>query len=239
MPWEFCKERRPRLYAFFNERGFAISYTPSREIFDFLMEKRRLYCVSKKFGPRQFTRLLGGCVRNGWEAMAAHYIDLGSFVDDMVSRDCLTDTGGMKDEPIIVCACRRGHEGVVKLLLGRGARTAVPALEVAVQYGQDAIARFLLHNGAEFGNAMSKKVGKGCGHILKELFNNGETIGNDSRSLLVSAIGQEDVAIFWLLLEQGADLSDRETVLDCVKIAEQNGLDSMLKLLNEAGVDLP
>lgn len=238
-PWEFSKERRPSLYAYFNERDFAIPYTPSREISDFLMEKRRLYCVSKKFSPRQFTRLLGGCARNGWEAMTAHYIDLGASVDGMVSRDCLTDTVGDEDEPIIVCACRRGHEGVVKLLLGRGASTAAPALEVAVQYLQDTIVRLILHNGAEFGNTVSKAVEKGYGRILKELFENGATIGNDSRPLLISAVGQEDVAIFWLLLEQGADLTDRKTVLDCMKEAEENGLDSMLKLLSEAGANLP
>jgi hypothetical protein len=105
-------------------------------------------------------------------------------------------------------------------------------LEVAVQYGQDSIVRLLLHNGAEFGNAVSKAVEKGYGHILKELFENVATIGNDSRPLLVSAVGQEDVAIFWLLLQQDADLTDRKIVLDCVKTAEENGLDSMLKLLS-------
>jgi ankyrin repeat protein len=64
-----------------------------------------------------------------------------------------------------------------------------------------------------------------------------ETVGR--RSPLVSAISLEHTAMFNLLLERGADLSE-DKAKRCVRKAKAKaqGLESMLRLLEERGVDV-
>jgi hypothetical protein len=63
-----------------------------------------------------------------------------------------------------------------------------------------------------------------------------ESIGAESP--LASAIGMEHVVLFNLLLERGADLDSPGTAEECVRRAKKDGLESMLTLLEEHGVDI-
>jgi ankyrin repeat protein len=62
-----------------------------------------------------------------------------------------------------------------------------------------------------------------------------ETIG--PQSALVSAIAKEHTAMFTLLVERGADLYADGVAEACVQRAKDNGLHSMLLLLQAHGVD--
>jgi hypothetical protein len=55
---------------------------------------------------------------------------------------------------------------------------------------------------------------------------------------LASAISMEHTELFNFLIERGADLDTSGTAEECVKRAKKDGLDSMLSLLKEHGVDV-
>ena len=231
--WEFSRKKRPS-YPYRNESALASMHTPSREIFDFLMEKRKTHCINRGFGSKEYTEFLAHCVRDDWIEMAAHYIDLGASVEGPAPS---INVRGEPDR-MLVYASKKGHQDIVKLLLTRGGNTSAPALEVAAHNGHLDIVRLLLAHGADFGDAISKAAAKGYGDIVEELLNNGAEIQNGPRPLLVHAIEHKHEAMFRLLVERGVDLRDHDPIKDCVSVAKEKGLDSMLKLLTEFGGEL-
>jgi hypothetical protein len=56
--------------------------------------------------------------------------------------------------------------------------------------------------------------------------------------LLPHAIENEHVIMFLLLVERGCDVTEPDTVAACVKVAQEKGLDSMLELLRESGMEV-
>jgi hypothetical protein len=79
---------------------------------------------------------------------------------------------------------------------------------------------------------------KGYGDIVEELLNAGADVKNGSHSLPPHAIEHEHVVMFRLLVERGCDVKDPAAVAVCVKVAQEKGLDSMLELLREAGIEI-
>lgn len=205
---------------------------PSREIFEFLMEKRRLHCINKEFGQKDYTDFLRHCAIKGWTDMAAHYLDLGAFLEGL-------DTSlwqGQERWPLLE-ACKNGHRDVIEVLLKYGANTCLLALEFAAGRGYLDIVRSLLQQGAELGDAISLAAAKGYGDVDQELLDHGADIKNLRRPLLVYAVEQERVSLFRRLVERGCDPCDRKTVAECVRLAKEQGLESMLQLLSEHGVN--
>ncbi|KAH3976617.1 hypothetical protein HBH52_122240 [Parastagonospora nodorum] len=207
LPWVFSRKRRPH-HAYANEWMLALVHTPSRQVFEFLMEKRR------------------------WTDMAEHYLRLGASVEGVGDRSLCGE-----DRRPLLLACRRGHKDTIKMLLEHQADNAVPALELAVGWGDLATVRLLLQHKAEFGDALALAVAKGHRDVVQELLDHGADIKIGSRPLLAYAIEHENVALFPLLVERGCDPRVDEAATECVRIAKGYGLESMLQLLREHGVN--
>jgi hypothetical protein len=229
--WEFSRDRRVR-HKEENESGLARFHTPSKEVFDFLTEKRILHCIDRQFGEDQYTDFLRHCAVKGWAEMAACYLDLGASVDGLTPKPmcCIEQKRPLLD------ACSYGHQEVVKVLLDHGASTSAPALEQAAGNGHLRIVQMLLASGAEHGDALSRAAAKGYGDVVEVLLNHGAEVRDSSASLLVSAIEHEHTAMFRLLIERGCEVRDTDTAAKCVRAAREQGLESMLQLLREFGV---
>ena len=231
--WEFTRDKRNHPhYIRRNESRLAEMATPSREVFEFLMEKRRLHCINREFGPVQYTCFLRGCAVEGWTEMAEHYLSLGASVEGAGEKFL-----GGKDRRPLVLACRHGHKDTIRMLLEHQADTAVPALELAIGWGDLATVRLLLQHKAEFGDALSLAAAKGHMDVVQELLDHGADINIGSRPLLAYAIEHEHVALFRLLVERGCDPRVEEAATEFVGTAKEHGLESMLQLLREYGVN--
>ncbi|KAF2676285.1 ankyrin [Lentithecium fluviatile CBS 122367] len=108
-------------------------------------------------------------------------------------------------------ACERGFEGIVRLLLEHGAKIHDITLAAAAKGGHLNVVRALLEYGADP--------------------NQGEPLP------IISAISRERKDMFQELLGYGASLAGQNGV-EAVKKAREEGLESMLALLEEHGVDI-
>ncbi|USP75887.1 hypothetical protein yc1106_03161 [Curvularia clavata] len=222
-PW-VCKRKARPSYLSDNARTVAELNTPRREIFDWIMEKRRIHLPDKRFGEKEFTRFLHESAHMGWVDMTAYYLALGALVDGIYLPNCRYS----RERPL-VGAARNGHKEVVKLLLNHGADTSQPALETAVEYVHFDVFYLLLEHGAETGRALAVAVAKGYRSIVNVLLERGGHTKEHLQSLLPRAIETEDKAIFQTLAKH-VEIDDA-TRAECAKVAEENGLESMAELL--------
>lgn len=82
--------------------------------------------------------------RHGYEPLVRLLLEKG-FEVNTAAQD--SETRNSKTTALI-CAAERGHQGVVKFLLSKGAHDVSGALIVAVYRGNMAVCRILLENGA-------------------------------------------------------------------------------------------
>ena len=202
--------------------------TPSKEVWDFIMGLRKIHPVTEEFGQKEYTSCLDRCASAGWADMAAHLLDLGAWVNGTSPYD-------VHWRPL-VCACKRGHCNVVKVLLAHGADTS-GAVEAASQHGHLAIVQILLKHGADTTGALEKAAAGGYRDIVELLLDHGADPNDGSPNSLVYAIELEHVALFRLLMERGA-IMEEETSAECVRRAKEKGFESMSELLRENGVDV-
>jgi len=151
------------------------------------------------------------------------------------------------DDSALRIAVQHGNEGMVKLLLERGAETEQPAsydlttltpLQLAVREGREAIVRMLLDHGAEtelhpkYGNGwtpLQLAVTGGHKRILEMLLEKGaktEPSGKPSHAALHLAIQRGDEAIVQILVEKGARI-DQSVLL----LARGGGNEEMVEFL--------
>lgn len=199
-PWAFSRKRTRPSYPFHNEQGLARLHTPSREIFDFFMEKRRAYCTTRAYGAKEYTAFPVHSAQNGWVDMTTHYLSLGASVEGLG-----LSTDDAEQRPLIG-ACRYGHEEVVRVLLAHGAETCQPALETAVRYGQLGIVSVLLDHGAEIGGAIAEAVAKGYRIIVHAVLRHDNKANSGLQDLLVRAVDCPESRVL-------ADLKSKTTSL--------------------------
>lgn len=136
-------------------------------------------------------------------------------------------------------ACMRGHTAVVEYLLAAGAGTE-GTIEIAAQWGRLQVVQRLLGIGVPPTKALEKAAAGGYLDVVRVLLDAGadtnETTG--AKSPLASAIAKEHTAMFHLLIERGADVHATGVAEECVKRAQEDGLESMLRLLQSHGVDV-
>lgn len=220
-PWVFDIKRPPRGYS--NQCRIAPMNTPSLEVLEFLFEKQRQHCTSINFDVEHYTELLRGCAVQGWHETMERYIELGAAIDG--HKD------SKQDKRPLVYACRNGHEEVVRVLLGHGADTSAPALEDAAENGHLSIVRILLKHGAEIGDAVARALSKGYMDMVDELLSGGAMVKNDTAHMLVLAVKREHTRMFHFLHQRAQRPISKKIVVVCTKLAQEQGLDSMLELL--------
>jgi hypothetical protein len=229
-PWRFSRKRSRPSYSFNNEIGVARLHTPSRAIFNFITEKRQIHCNTRTYGVKEHTSFLVKCARDGWVDMAVHYIALGASVNGLSFSSHDESAHDEKQRPILG-ACRNGHVEVVRLLLAHGADTCQPALETAVRYGQFAVVFLLLQHGAEKGGAIAEGVAKGYRTIVQALLKDDTNAKLGLYDLLVHAVRLEDEKLYWLLVEHAGGVIDEATRDACAKVAREENLESMARLI--------
>lgn len=74
--------------------------------------------------------------------------------------------------------------------------------------------------------------------MVQELLDHGAAVKNTRSPLFVYAVEHGHVSLFELLVERGCDLREKETAVECMSMAKERGLDWMLQLLQEYGVDV-
>lgn len=225
LPWNF--EDRKSKEAMMLTRVFRTRFIG---VMKFVEELRTAHCLPPiEFNDVQEAYSASG--RTGAHEVAVYLLPRGVWVDGMrhlfgnplltacawpyasiAMIDFFLDNGARAEEAISAAA-GRGHTEKVSHMLGRGIKP-VEALRGAAAGPYLDIVRLLLDAGVD--------PNESTGPL----------------SPLVGAISTEHTELFKFLIERGADLSTPGTSEECVKVAKKDGLESMLKLLEEYGVDV-
>ncbi|KAF2438159.1 ankyrin [Karstenula rhodostoma CBS 690.94] len=238
IPWDF-KDRTKR-YA--SEKVFNDALiTPSKEVWDILMELRARYkCPEVSEDRKQI--ILAECINEGGDvALVKHLLDLWP---DIAANNGLGDRVSVRPPRFLLDACANGYEDLVRFLLSRGVNTD-SAVIIAAAHGQTSIVRLLLdHGAAPFGGLLRAARG-GYMDIAKMLLDAGVHPGEtDGRPLLYPGLGNpglsdvpiasamaiEHVEMATLLKEKGAEVNGH-AALECLRATRKEGLESMLSLI--------
>jgi hypothetical protein len=177
--------------------------------------------------------LLENCVNMGRLDTVKYAIGLGAHPRG------LENMGHPRTNMPIRKACMRGHVAIDEYLLEQGAGTD-RRLATAAEWGHLQVVQRLLGIGVPPTNALIKAAAGGYLDVVRLLLDAGananETTGR--KSPLASAIAKEHKAMFHLLIERGADVHATGVAEECVKRAQEDGLEPMLRLLQGHGVDI-
>ncbi|KAH7406986.1 hypothetical protein DE146DRAFT_648989 [Phaeosphaeria sp. MPI-PUGE-AT-0046c] len=240
-PWVFAQFPREDYEGHRNNRLLAKMHTPSRQIFEFLMEKRHKHCIGKIFGAEQWTQFLARCAAEGWIEMAKHYMELGAAINGIDNTN--TDDGTLSKEkyrhyprsshPLLV-AVRQRRRDVVELLLAHGAQIDGCALETAITEGNLEIVKVLLDSGAEV-TSVAVTVAARRGYMLtaRTLIERCVDVGSVAQELLVHAVRLEDEGLLRFLVSFAGSVVAKEAYDQCRTACEEDGLESMERRLSE------
>ena len=176
----------------------------------------------------------------------------------ILAPNCCSESIVLKDDSgktALYLAAERGHEGVARLLLEKGAgldskdtygRTP---LSCAAENGHEAVVRLLLEKGAELDSKstysrtpLSYAAEIGYEAVVRLLLEKGAELDSkdiDGRTPLSYAARDGHEALVRLLLEKGAELDSKD--IDGRKLlsrAAKNGHEAIVRLLLEKGVEL-
>lgn len=246
-PWNF-KDRRER-YPSRLTMNDAL-FTPSKDVWDYIIELRERYGLRNDLDQGHKTAILSRCVAEGGDAtLVEHLLDLGASAD----------TGGcwapffqhQSSDNAVLNACVNGDEDIVRVFLARNADTD-SAVAVAAARGHLDIVRLLLDHGASPFGAILRAAKGGYMGIVRMLLDAGVDAEEADIRLrlnpgldrkhdisgmpIVSAIEMEHTEMAVLLRASGVNVSG-DVARECVKIARKEGLESMLDLLREWGID--
>jgi hypothetical protein len=224
------KPRHKRVWT--KPKAFELLRTPSVEIFQIILEEMQ----SRKLIVLDVKLLLNYCLRyviqRGWTDITGYLLGLGTPLNIPILG------GGRVSENPLYWACKAGYKETVQVLFDAGAQISGSELGIAASRGHTSIVEMLLENGADV-HAMASKdsmyaaARKGFLDIVRVLLDAGmdPNTSPPPTAPLVGAVESEHVDMFRLLVQRGAVVT---RVLDEAKrMAELEGLDSMLALLSE------
>ncbi|OBT81856.1 hypothetical protein VE02_09788 [Pseudogymnoascus sp. 03VT05] len=191
----------------------------------------------------KFSSPLQSAAANGHTAIVKILLDMGANVNARY--------GGIKGNALSI-ASRRGHIGVVKLLLQNKApkiemspkgRTKYDALRTATRSGHEAIVRLLIESGADVNTNGPLEEASSIGYmaVVKLLLQNGADVNGRWNPLQAAAVrGRE--AIVALLLEKGANVNasggDAGYGGNALQAACYHGHEATVRLLLKNGADV-
>jgi hypothetical protein len=231
VPWQFGKSHEPERNAL-----FECLDTPSLEVFTFIDGLCDDNTIPEGNINHQLLSRLKKSIRAGDMAMVQHLLKRVKtpFGDPGCNRSHVmyVDDNG---------ACKRGIAGIdmVELSIKHGMDSSL-TVATAAGCGRTNLVRQLLDRGFAPGRALSAAAIGPYFDIVRMLLDAGVDVNEEigPQSPLTSAISMEHTELFNLLIERGADLNTPGTAEECVKRAKKDGLDSMLSLLKEHGVDV-
>ncbi|KAL5377228.1 hypothetical protein DPSP01_009893 [Paraphaeosphaeria sporulosa] len=240
-PWDF-KDRAKR-YASLQVFSDAL-LTPSREVWDHVMELRARYNCPKDVPEDRKQRVLAECIGQGGDAdLLNHLLDLWP---DIAEKNGFGDRASASPSGLLLDACANGYEDLVRVLLSRGASMS-SAVIIAAAYGQTKIVRLLLEHGAAPFGGLLRAAGGGYMDVAHILLDAGVHPGETDPRLLMypglvtygltdvpiaNACAMEHVELAKLLKEKGAKVNGHAGS-ECLRVTRKNGLESMLDLLDE------
>jgi hypothetical protein len=228
VPWNFMGRS---LESYEHTALYRAQNTASLEVLRFVAELRELY-LNSHIDSERAEYSLDWCIKMGRLDTVKHAIQLGAHPRGHSSM------GHPRDNLPIRKACMRGRTAIVEYLLACGAGSE-KTIAAASEWGHLELVRRLLELGIPPTDALSKASAGGYLDVVRLLLDAGvdanETIG--PQSPLAGAIGKEHTAMFTLLVERGADLYADGVAEACVQRAKEDGLHSMLLLLQTHGVN--
>ncbi len=233
-PWERYDPNNDEKATYYQRhRRLHTLQAPNLEVSHFVRQKQREYCLNWEPSSVEILDHLIGCAGRGEVGMATYLLE----IEPRKSYDLFHPLNS---------SCLRGNEEMVRLLLAHcrfSGCTSCPVwnslfLKTAIEQGHTGIVRMLLDHGSEHGDAIQTAAKPGYAVILVALLNHRRYDSCSLQPLLVYAIEKEHEAMFRLLINRGADPKDAETSAECIKVARKNGLESMLDLLAEFGVEV-
>lgn len=240
-PWDF-KDRTKRYASnqVFNE---ALS-TPSREVWDHVMELRRQYKCHNILSEDRKQAILAECIAQGGDAdLLDHLLDLWP---DIATNNGFGDDVSARPSRLLLDACANGYEDLVRVLLSRGA-SMTSAVIIAAAHGRTSIVRLLLDQGAAAVGGLLRAARGGYMEIVQMLLHAGVDPGEtDWRPVLypglnthgltyvpiASACAIEHIEMAKLLKAKGAEVNGHAGS-ECLRVARNEGLESMLELLEQ------
>lgn len=230
----FNHERHGCDYPHLPKSAFEWLYTPSIGAFESSMSVHqnrysglgvRHELSDRRNSDLDIVPIYNHCVAHGWVDMVENMLNRGVNIN-ATTHDGIT---------ALQLACTRGHTEVIDLLLDRGADTA-GALSRAAAHGHEDLVLRLLNRGLKMpANMAGRAALLGRTGMLKMVLERGANPNWGRPHPFVSAVKYENKAMFELLLEYRAVLTE-DVRGTCVKVCEEEGLESMMEFLSENGV---
>jgi ankyrin repeat protein len=233
-PWEFGQESSVHKHEIAALED-ALRST-DLETLKFIFELRKEYPTEKWRPAPCLEFMLSDCARVGHVDTVSYLLSQGADARGYPEMHAPY----ISNSPIKgACSSGGGNMATIELLIKHGADPNV-TIAAAASRGRTALVRQLLDCGMTPVTALSPAAEGPFLEIVRMLLEAGvdanESTGADSP--LVSAISKEHTVLFNLLIERGADIKSPGTAEECVKYANKDGLESMLQLLEQHGVDI-
>lgn len=187
---------------------------------------------------------VGGCPALCWAASNGH----GPLVKLLLEKGTPVEArDGKSSMNALISSARHGHEEIVRALLNAGANIAsqehycgLTALHWAARAGHESIVRLLLEHGADVNHRDSLES------YLVEPYDRSQIRSRPKKHIM----GRDNTPLHWathagyssvvrLLLDEGANLNDENTLLDTpLIIAAAVASESTIRLLVDRGADL-
>jgi hypothetical protein len=195
--------------------------TRSIKLFNMAMQEKEIVDQSPLM-PEVLNRLLRNAINRGWVDMVRHIISLVGVPPESLAKI------KFETEQALYCACKAGHDAVVKLLLDRQVHVSGAELEAAASLGHTSTVNLLLEHGADVHSAraqdcLATAAVKGYLGIVRMLLDAGMNPNKGFIVPMIQAVRAEHPGICQLLSERGATMTVAQAIAEVTKRDEFAG----------------